>query len=212
MNLTAQLAAGIADLGVAVPPETQTRLLQYLALIQKWNRVHNLTALREPETMLVRHVLDSLSILPHVMGPRVADVGSGAGLPGIPLALARPEWRVVLIESIHKKAVFLQQACIELKLENVEVAAERVEHYHAPDAFDSVVSRAFSDLADFVRLAGHLCAAGDAGGRLLAMKGLYPHEELAQLPGQFVVEKILPVAVPGLGSARHLVVIKRAHA
>jgi 16S rRNA (guanine527-N7)-methyltransferase len=209
MNLTAPLAAGIADLGTAVPSETQTRLLQYLALIQKWNRVHNLTALREPETMLVRHVLDSLSILPYVMGPRVADVGSGAGLPGIPLALARPEWRVVLIESIHKKAVFLQQACIELKLENVEVAAERVEHYHAA-AFDSVVSRAFSDLADFVRLAGHLCAAGDAGGRFLAMKGLYPHEELTQLPAEFVVEKILPVVVPSLGSERHLVVIKRA--
>jgi 16S rRNA (guanine527-N7)-methyltransferase len=210
MNLTAPLAAGIADLGTAVPSETQTRLLQYLALIQKWNRVHNLTALREPETMLVRHVLDSLSILPHVSGPRVADVGSGAGLPGIPLALARPEWHVVLIESIHKKAVFLQQARIELKLENVEVAAVRVEHYHPATAFDSVVSRAFSDLADFVRQAGHLCAAGDEGGRLLAMKGLYPHEELAQLPARFEVENILPIAVPGLGSERHLVVVKQA--
>lgn len=210
MNLTALLAAGIADLGTAVPPETQTRLLQYLALIQKWNRVHNLTALREPETMLVRHVLDSLSILPHITGLRVADVGSGAGLPGIPLALARPECQVVLIESIHKKAVFLHQARIELKLENLEVAAERVEHYHPATLFDSVVSRAFSDLSDFVRLAGHLCAAGNRGGRILAMKGLYPHEELTQLPAEFVVEKVLPVAVPGLGAERHLVVIKRA--
>lgn len=210
MNLTALLAAGIADLGIAVPAETQTRLLQYLALIQKWNRVHNLTALREPETMLVRHVLDSLSILPHITGHRVADVGSGAGLPGIPLALARPECQVVLIESIHKKAVFLNQARIELKLENIEVAAERVEHYHPPTPVDSVVSRAFSDLSDFVRLAGHLCAAGNEGGRLLAMKGLYPHEELIQLPAEFEVEKILPVAVPGLESERHLVVIKRA--
>jgi 16S rRNA (guanine527-N7)-methyltransferase len=210
MNLAARLAGGIADLGEVVPPETQARLLQYLALVQKWNRVHNLTALREPETMLVRHVLDSLSILPRVSGPWVADVGSGAGLPGIPLALARPEWHVVLIESIHKKAAFLQQARIELKLENVEVAAERVEHYHPATAFDSVVSRAFSDLADFVRQAGHLCAAGDGGGRLLAMKGLYPHEELAQLPAQFVVENILPIAVPGLASERHLVIVKRA--
>jgi 16S rRNA (guanine527-N7)-methyltransferase len=210
MNLSALLADGIADLEAGVSPETQTRLLQYLALIQKWNRVHNLTALREPETMLIRHVLDSLAILPHIIGPRVADVGSGAGLPGIPLALARPEWRVVLIESIHKKAVFLQQARIELKLENIEVAAERVEYYRPATAFDSVVSRAFSDLGDFVRLAGHLCATGDGGGRLLAMKGLYPHEELTQLPAEFVVEKILPVVVPGLGSERHLVVIKRA--
>lgn len=210
MNLAAGLAGGIADLGEIVPPETQARLLQYLALVQKWNRVHNLTALREPETMLVRHVLDSLSILPHVSGRRVADVGSGAGLPGIPLALARPEWHVVLIESIHKKAVFLQQARIELKLENVEVASVRVEHYHPATAFDSVVSRAFSDLADFVRQAGHLCVTGDEGGRLLAMKGLYPHEELAQLPARFEVENILPIAVPGLRSERHLVVVKRA--
>jgi 16S rRNA (guanine527-N7)-methyltransferase len=209
MNLAARLADGIADLGIAIPVEAQTRLLQYLALLQKWNRVHNLTALREPDTMLVRHVLDSLSILPHVMGPRVADIGSGAGLPGIPLALARADWHVVLIESIHKKSVFLQQAQIELKLKNVEVAAVRVEQYHPPAGFDSVVSRAFSDLADFVRLAGHLCVAGERGGRLLAMKGLYPHEELAQLPGQFLVEKILPVAVPGLESERHLVIIKR---
>ena len=210
MNLPALLAKGLADLGVEVPPEAQSRLLQFLVLLQKWNLVHNLTALREPETMLVRHVLDSLSILPYIVGPRVADVGSGAGLPGIILAVARPEWRVVLIESIHKKAVFLQQARIELKLENVEVAAERVEHYHPDTAFDSVVSRAFSDLADFARLAGHLCVAGNEDGRLLAMKGLYPHEELAQLPAEFVVEKILPVTVPGLGSERHLVVIKRA--
>jgi 16S rRNA (guanine527-N7)-methyltransferase len=117
---------------------------------------------------------------------------------------------VVLIESIHKKAVFLQQARIELKLENIEVVAERVEHYHPVAFFDSVVSRAFSDLGDFVRLAGHLCATGDGGGRLLAMNGLYPHEELTQLPAEFVVEKILPVVVPSLGSERHLVVIKRA--
>jgi 16S rRNA (guanine527-N7)-methyltransferase len=210
MNLEARLAGGIADLGIAIPQETQTRLLQYLALLQKWNQVHNLTAVREPETMLVRHVLESLSILPHVTGPRVADVGSGAGLPGIPLAFARPEWRIVLIESIHKKAVFLQQARIELKLENVEVAAERVENYHPASGFSSVVSRAFSDLPDFIRLAGHLCGAANGGNRLVAMKGLYPHEELTQLPAQFEVEKILPVSVPGLGSKRHLVVIKRA--
>ena len=133
-------------------------MLQYLALIQKWNRVHNLTAVREPEAMLVRHLLDSLAVLPHVAGPRIADVGSGAGLPGIPLALARPEWRVTLVESNHKKTAFLQQARIELNLKNVEVMTERVENFRPTDGFDIVISRAFSDLADFASLAGHLCA------------------------------------------------------
>src|SRR5687768_9396932 len=131
MSLATQLADGIEVLKLTLPPETQIHLLQHLALIQKWNQVHNLTAVREPETMLVRHLLDSLAILPHVSGPRIADIGSGAGLPGIPLALARPEWHVTLVESSHKKAVFLQQARIELKLKNVEVVAERVENFHS---------------------------------------------------------------------------------
>ena len=209
MRLAAQLSDGIEVLGLALPRETQTRMLQYLALIRKWNQVHNLTAVREPEAMLVRHLLDSLAILPHVAGPRIADVGSGAGLPGIPLALARPEWRVTLVETNHKKTAFLQQARIELDLKNVEVMTERVENFHPVDGFDVVISRAFSDLADFAGLAGHLCAPGNGGGRLVAMKGVYPHEELAQLPAQFMVEKILPVTVPGLEAERHLVLIKQ---
>ncbi|SDA14137.1 16S rRNA m(7)G-527 methyltransferase [Nitrosospira sp. Nsp18] len=209
MRLAAQLSEGIEVLGLALPRETQTRMLQYLALIRKWNQVHNLTAVREPEAMLVRHLLDSLAILPHVAGPRIADVGSGAGLPGIPLALARPEWRVTLVETNHKKTAFLQQARIELDLKNVEVMTERVENFHPVDGFDVVISRAFSDLADFAGLAGHLCAPGNGGGRLVAMKGVYPHEELAQLPARFMVEKILPVTVPGLEAERHLVLIKQ---
>lgn len=211
MSLQVQLADGIAALGLAVPSESQTHLLHYLALIQKWNRVHNLTAVRKPEAMLARHLLDSLAILPYISGQRIADIGSGAGLPGIPLALARPSCHMVLVESNHKKAVFLQQARIELNLKNVEVAVERVENFQPEGEFDIVVSRAFSDLAEFVSLAGHLCARADDGGRLLAMKGVYPHEELAQLPAQFIVEKIVPVAVPGLKAERHLVVIKRVY-
>jgi 16S rRNA (guanine527-N7)-methyltransferase len=210
MRLAAQLSEGIEVLELALPRETQTRMLQYLALIRKWNQVHNLTAVREPEAMLVRHLLDSLAILPHVAGPRIADVGSGAGLPGIPLALARPEWRVTLVETNHKKTAFLQQARIELDLKNVEVMTERVENFHPVDGFDVVISRAFSDLADFASLAGHLCAPGNGGGRLVAMKGVYPHEELAQLPAQFMVERILPITVPGLEAERHLVLIKQA--
>lgn len=211
MNLASRLADGIAALGLTIPHETQIHLLQYLMLIQKWNHVHNLTAVREPETMLARHLLDSLAILPHIAGERIADVGSGAGLPGIPLALVRPEWHVALIESNHKKAIFLQQARIELKLKNVEVVAGRVENFSSAEGFDIVVSRAFSDLVDFVKLAGPLCRQGDGGGRLMAMKGIYPHEELAQLKSelapQFVVEKIVPVSVPGLEAERHLIMI-----
>lgn len=201
-----QLADGLAALGVSLPDETQARLLQYLALIRKWNRVHNLTAMREPEMILIRHLFDSLAILPHIAGSRIVDVGSGAGLPGIPLALVRPEWQVVLLESNHKKAVFLQQARIELKLNNVEIVAERVENFRSASGFDTVISRAFSDLADFVKLAGHLAIEG--GGRLAAMKGVYPHEELAQLPPPFVIENVFPVVVPGLEAKRHLVMIK----
>ncbi|PTR07196.1 16S rRNA m(7)G-527 methyltransferase [Nitrosospira sp. Nsp5] len=206
MNLATQLADGLAALGVSLPDETQARLLQYLALIRKWNRVHNLTAMREPEMILIRHLFDSLAILPHIAGSRIVDVGSGAGLPGIPLALVRPEWQVVLLESNHKKAVFLQQARIELKLNNVEIVAERVENFRSASGFDTVISRAFSDLADFVKLAGHLAIEG--GGRLAAMKGVYPHEELAQLPPPFVIENVFPVVVPGLEAKRHLVMIK----
>ena len=206
MNLDAELSKGIEALALTIAPQNQQRLLQYLALIVKWNQVHNLTAVREPEKMLTQHLLDSLAVAPHISGPRVADVGSGAGLPGIPLALARPDWSVVLIESSHKKAAFLQQARIELKLENIEIVTERVEHYRPAGSFATVISRAFSDLAEFVTLAGHLCGEQ---GRLAAMKGIYPHEELAQLPAQFTVEKIVPVAVPGLAAERHLVLVKR---
>jgi len=210
MNLDAGLSKGIEALALTIAPQNQQRLLQYLALIVKWNQVHNLTAVREPEKMLTQHLLDSLAVVPHIAGPRIADVGSGAGLPGIPLALARPDWSVVLIESNHKKAAFLQQARIELKLENIEIVTERVEHYRPAERFDTVISRAFSDVAEFVTLAGHLCA--DAG-RLAAMKGIYPHEELAQPlaqpPDQFTLEKVVAVAVPGLAAERHLVLVKR---
>lgn len=209
MNLAAQLAEGVSALGVELPHETSARLLQYLALVEKWSRVYNLTAIRQSEAMLSQHLLDSLVVLSHITGPRIVDVGSGAGLPGIPLALVRPDWNLVLIESSHKKAVFLQQARIELGLKNVEVVAKRVEDFQPTEKFDTVISRAFSSLVVFVKLAGHLCREGNGGGKIVAMKGFCPKEELAQLPVQFTVDNIFPVVVPGLEAKRHLVILKR---
>lgn len=213
MSLEARLERGAALLGLALMPEIRGRLLQYLALIQKWNQVHNLTSVRKPEAMLVRHILDSLAILPHITGPRIADIGSGAGLPGIPLALAQPEWEVVLVESNHKKITFLRQAQIELKLENIRIAPKRVEDWRE-NGLDTIVSRAFSDLADFVRLAGHLCGPGagssESGARLAAMKGIHPHEELAQITAPFMVDEIVPISVPDLEEKRHLIMIRRS--
>lgn len=205
MSLQQVLAEGTAQLGIEVDAQTQTRLLQYLALLHKWNRVHNLTAVREPKKMVPQHILDCLAVLPYVDGKRLVDVGSGGGLPGIPLALACPQLEVILLDSNHKKTVFLQQAVIDLQLTNVSVVCARVEDFKPQQPFDLVISRAFSDLGEFARLTRHLCAPG---GALLAMKGLHPYEEIAQLPAGVSVEKTLSLEVPGLGAARHLVVMR----
>lgn len=207
MSLGSELERGVAALDVALAPAAQQKLLAYLALIDKWNRVYNLTAVREPGQMVSHHLLDSLAVAPHLSGASLADVGSGAGLPGIPLALARPDTAVTLIESSHKKAAFLKQAAIELALDNVEVVNARVEAWDALRRFDVVISRAFSDLPEFVALAGRLCAEG---GVLAAMKGVHPYEELEQLPAPYRTRAVIPLAVPGLGAERHLVLIERS--
>lgn len=205
MNLAAKLARDLDALHLALTPEVQEKLLDYVALIEKWNRVYNLTAVREPEKMLSHHVLDSLAVAPHVVGSDIVDIGSGAGLPGIPLALACPQAHVSLVESNHKKSAFLRQAVIELSLSNADVETRRVEAWDTPRRFDFVVSRAFSDLAEFVSLAARLCAPG---GVLAAMKGVYPYEELTQLPANYRVQRVVPLAVPGLRAERHLVLIQ----
>jgi 16S rRNA (guanine527-N7)-methyltransferase len=207
MSLAADLAAGITALGIKVPADAQQRMLDYLALVAKWNKAYNLTAVREPEKMLTHHLLDSLAVLPHVRGPRVLDVGTGAGLPGIPLALARPEWQFTLLDSSHKKTTFLRQAIIELKLGNVDVACARVEAWPAPQPFDTVVSRAFSELSEFLVLAGRLCAKD---GVMIAMKGVYPHDELAQVPGNFRLSSVVALQVPGLDAERHAALLQPA--
>jgi 16S rRNA (guanine527-N7)-methyltransferase len=207
MSLASELAAGISALGLDVAPQAQQRMLDYLALVEKWNKAYNLTAVREPAKMLTHHLLDSLAVLPHVRGPRVLDVGSGAGLPGIPLAVAQPEWQCTLLDSNHKKTTFLRQVVIELKLANVDVVCDRVESWSSPQLFDTVVSRAFSDLPEFLTLAGKLCAKT---GTVVAMKGVYPHEELAQVPKDFQLRNVVSLKVPGLGAERHAAVLQPA--
>jgi 16S rRNA (guanine527-N7)-methyltransferase len=204
----ARLTHGLAAMGVMgvdLPPARREKLLAYLALLYQWNRTYRLTALKEDEAVEY-HVLDSLSILPYVPGGRVLDVGSGGGTPGIPLAIARPDLPVTLLDGSSKKAAFLRQAAIELDLANVAVHGGRVEQYHPESGFAAIVSRAFAELAVFAALSGHLLAAG---GVWLAMKGLWPHDEIARLPGNVRVEAVRPLEVPGVDGERHLVVMRR---
>jgi 16S rRNA (guanine527-N7)-methyltransferase len=207
-SLEQKISEGAETMALALPAETVGRCAQYLRLIEKWNRVHNLTAVRETEQMVVLHLLDSLSVLPHVSGANnLLDVGTGAGLPGIPLALALPALEVTLLDSSHKKATFLRQAKSELALENAQVACERVEQWHPARTFDVVVSRAFADLAEFVDQAQHLVAPG---GRMLAMKGVYPFEEIARVPASHRVAEVRELRVPALDAKRHLVFLEKA--
>ena len=212
MNVETQLSAGIAALGLALPDGAEAELLAYLALLDKWNRVYNLTAVRDAERMVSHHLLDSLAAVPYFQDGcpdpvRVLDVGSGGGLPGIPLAIARPELQVTLIDSIAKKTAFLLQAKAELGLANLEVVTGRVEDFRPETGFDVITSRAFSDLREFVSLTRHLLRPG---GRWLAMKGLYPNEEIAQLPAGVRVSADHVLVVPGLDASRHLIVLESA--
>jgi len=209
MTAESMLADGTRALHLKLSRQTRDRLLQYVALLHKWNRVYNLTAVREPQAMVSQHILDSLAVTPHIVGKRILDVGSGAGLPGIPLALIRPESAVTLLDSNHKKAAFLRQASIELNLRNIEVVCERVETWDAGRLFDVVISRAFAELREFVMAAGRLC---EADGTLAAMKGVHPYEELAQIPAGYEVRDVRPLTVPGLAAQRHLVLLQRSAA
>lgn len=206
-----QIHDGIQQLGISLATGSEQRLANYLGLLAKWNRVYSLTAVRDENAMVSKHLLDSLAVLNYLDAspdaPRsLADVGSGGGLPGIPLAIARPQIKIDLIEASHKKASFLQQAKIELKLDNVSIHCGRVELFKPKTPFDVVISRAFSSLADFVQLAGHLLAPT---GRLLAMKGVHPQEEIEQLPPGWRVVVSVPLAVPELNAARDLIVIEK---
>ncbi len=209
--MSVNLRAGLAGMGLDLSAEAQGKLLAFVALLQKWNRTYNLTAIRDEQEMLTHHLLDSLSVLHAVeesalAGRRWADVGSGAGLPGIPLAVACPGLQITSIETVEKKATFQRQAKIELVLDNFTVDNRRVEDVPG-GGFDAVISRAFAELADFARLAGHLLKPS---GQLLAMKGVLPEDELKRLPSGWTLLETLPLRIPGLDAQRHLLVLERA--
>jgi 16S rRNA (guanine527-N7)-methyltransferase len=200
---TATLAAGLTELGIDLSADQQVKLLAFRDLLLKWNKTYNLTALRDPEQAISHHLLDSLAILPHVGTGPLLDVGSGGGLPGIPLAIARPELSVSMVDTVQKKATFLQQAAIQLGLKNVVAHHARVEQMSGQYA--QISSRAFAEIGLFVSLTRHLLAPG---GRWLAMKGIRPDEEIAALPADICVESIIPLQIPGLDAERHLIILK----
>ena len=204
MSQAAILAQGIAEAGLPIDEQKQQKLLAYLMLMQKWNKVHNLTAVRDADEMVVLHLLDSLVVLPFIDGKALLDVGSGAGLPGIPLAICLPDLKVTVIDSNNKKVSFMRQAKAELGIDNLEVLGGRVEEIAPNRKFDMVISRAFSDLDLFISLTHQLC---DAQGKWLAMKGVYPEAELAELEKNtgITASKTEELKVPGLAAQRHLV-------
>ena len=197
------LASGLAALDITLPDEAQHKLLAFRDLLLKWNKTYNLTALRDPAQAISHHLLDSLAILPHVGTGNLLDVGSGGGLPGIPLAIARPELSVSMVDTVQKKTTFLQQAVIELALKNVTVHHARVEEMQGQYA--QISSRAFAEIDLFISLTRHLLAPN---GRWLAMKGVRPDDEIKALPADITVEAIIPLSVPGLDAERHLIILK----
>jgi 16S rRNA (guanine527-N7)-methyltransferase len=202
--LLTRLQRGCEALGLAPDSAQQERLLDYLALLLKWNNAYNLTSVRAPAQMVTRHLLDSLAVAPHLGGGHIIDVGTGAGLPGVPLAIIFPGTRFALLDSNGKKTRFLFQVKTALCLDNMQIHHARVESFRPPELFEAVLSRAFASLADMAAGCGHLLAPA---GRLLAMKGAYPEEELAALGPEYKVSAVHVLDVPGLDEQRHLVEI-----
>jgi len=206
--LAAVLEEGIVAMHLDVSPAQREKLMDYLALMFKWNSVYNLTSLRDPMQMVTHHLLDSLAAVPaFAQAHNVLDVGSGGGLPGIVLAVVRPDMKVSMIDTVHKKTAFLTQVKAELGLSNVTVYTARVEQLQVTDKFDVITSRAFADLSDFVNWSSHLLADG---GRYIALKGVAPKDEQERLPVEWQVTGVEPLQVPRLGAERHLVHIQRS--
>ena len=205
-GIEARLAAGLSKLGLALEPPQVEALLALVEELEDWNTRMNLTAIKEPADVVDKHLLDSLAVLPHLHGLRIADIGSGAGFPGIPLAVADLDRRFTLVESTGKKVAYLRHVAERLDLPNLEVFHGRAEAFKPGKPFDTVIARALGSLADFVRVAGHLAGRG---GRLLAMKGRPPEDELKALPAGWKALAVHPIRVPGLEAERCLVELAR---
>ena len=195
---------GLAELELEQQLGDDQMLMAYVTELMNWNRVYNLTSVRKPADIVTRHVLDSLTLLPYLHGDRILDIGTGAGLPGIPLAIACPEKQFVLLDSSSKKLRFVRQTLGILGLDNVTLEDARIEEYQPERLFDTITCRAFSDLPDFYRYAAHLCADG---GKMLAMKGVYPMTEVECLEDKTLIDEIVALKVPGLDAERHLVIM-----
>lgn len=200
-----KLSRLLAEAGISLSDQQQQQLVAYVEMLHKWNKAYNLTSVRDPNEMLVRHILDSIVVAPHLQGTRFIDVGTGPGLPGIPLSIVRPESHFTLLDSLGKRVRFLRQVQHELKLTNIEPVQSRVEDFPAEPPFDGVISRAFASLNDMVNWCHHL--PGDAG-RFYALKGQLPEDEIARLPAGLAVESIVELNVPHLDGERHLVIVK----
>ncbi|WP_282365507.1 16S rRNA (guanine(527)-N(7))-methyltransferase RsmG [Pseudomonas sp. PS02290] len=201
-----ELTLGARELGVELSESQHRQLLAYLALLIKWNKAYNLTAVRDPDEMVSRHLLDSLSVVRFIEGERQLDVGSGGGMPGIPLAILFPEMKVTVLDSNGKKTRFLTQVKLELALTNLQVIHSRAEAFQPALPFNGIISRAFSSLEDFTQWTRHM---GDGETRWLAMKGLHPVDELVALPADFHLESAQALAVPGCQGQRHLLILRR---
>jgi 16S rRNA (guanine527-N7)-methyltransferase len=202
------LLEAVTEMKLEITPAQQEKLLDYLALMNKWNSVYNLTSLRDPMQMVTHHLLDSLAAVPAFAGARnVLDVGAGGGLPGIVLAISRPDMKVSMIDTVHKKTAFLKQVKAELELSNVSVYTMKVQELEVSDKFDVITSRAFADLTDFLNWSGHLL---EQGGKFIALKGTAPAEEQERIPAEWKISGLQPLQVPRLGAERHLIFVERS--
>ena len=201
-QLVAKLAHLVAKTDLSVTDNQLQQLVMYIEMMHKWNKAYNLTSIRQIDDMLVKHILDSIVVAPLLRGKRFIDVGTGPGLPGVPLAIMHPDYEFVLLDSLGKRVRFMQQVAYGLKLSNISPVQSRVEEYHDPNGFDGVISRAFASIKDMLHWCGHLV---NTNGEFVALKGQYPESELAEMPAHFALKESVQLHVPQLIGERHLI-------